>query len=179
MWMRASNKNQFLPDRNLIDPSSHLSTSLLDKTHHHWMTELQAMAAEVFAAWQSAAAAAKSLQSCPTLCDPIDVSPPGSPVPRILQAGTLEWVAISFSNAWKWKWSRSVVSNSLWPHGLQPTRLLHPWDSPGKSMGVGCHCLLRWQSEAEEKKIVIAVEGLLPKYGSSFLIGLTQVQERG
>ena len=51
----------------------------------------------------AAAAAAKSLQSCPTLCDPIDGSPPGSPVPGILQARTLEWVAISFSNAWKWK----------------------------------------------------------------------------
>ena len=50
-----------------------------------------------------AAAAAKSLQSCPTLCDPIDSSPPGSPVPGILQARTLEWVAISFSNAWMWK----------------------------------------------------------------------------
>ena len=50
-----------------------------------------------------AAAAAKSLQSCLTLCDPIDGSPPGSAVPGILQARTLEWVAISFSNAWKWK----------------------------------------------------------------------------
>ena len=49
------------------------------------------------------AAAAKSLQSCLTLCNPIDGSPPGSPVPGILQARTLEWVAISFSNAWKWK----------------------------------------------------------------------------
>ena len=48
-------------------------------------------------------AAAKSLQSCPTLCNLIDSSPPGSPVPGILQARTLEWVAISFSNAWKWK----------------------------------------------------------------------------
>ena len=48
-------------------------------------------------------AAAKSLQSCPTLCDPIDVSPRGAPVPGILQARTLEWVAISFSNAGKWK----------------------------------------------------------------------------
>ena len=48
-------------------------------------------------------AAAKSLQSCPTLCDPMDGSTPGSPVPGILQARTLEWVAISFSNAWKWK----------------------------------------------------------------------------
>ena len=49
------------------------------------------------------AAAAKSLQLCPTPCDPTDGSPPGSPVPGILQARTLEWVAISFSNAWKWK----------------------------------------------------------------------------
>ena len=51
----------------------------------------------------AAAAAAKSLQSCPTLCDPIVGSPPGSTVPGILQARTLEWVAISCSNAWKWK----------------------------------------------------------------------------
>ena len=51
----------------------------------------------------AAAAAAKSLQSCLTLCDPVDGSPPGSPVPGILQASTPEWVAISFSNAWKWK----------------------------------------------------------------------------
>ena len=50
-----------------------------------------------------AAAAAKSLQSCLTLCDPIDGSLPGSPIPGVLQARTLEWVAISFSNAWKWK----------------------------------------------------------------------------
>jgi len=51
----------------------------------------------------AAPAAAKLLQSCPTLCDPVDGSPPGSPVPGILQARTLEWVAISFTNAWKWK----------------------------------------------------------------------------
>ena len=51
----------------------------------------------------TAAAAAKLLQSCPTLCDPRDSSPPGSPVPGILQARTPEWVAISSSNAWKWK----------------------------------------------------------------------------
>ena len=51
----------------------------------------------------AAAAAAKSLQSCPTLCTPIDGSPPGSAIPGILQAKTLEWVAMSFSNAWKWK----------------------------------------------------------------------------
>ena len=52
---------------------------------------------------KAAAAAAKSLQSCPTLCDPIDGSPPGFPVPGILQARTLEWFAISLSNAWKWE----------------------------------------------------------------------------
>ena len=52
--------------------------------------------------WTAAAAAAKSLQLCPTLCDPIDGSPPGSPITGILQARTLEWVAISFSNAWRW-----------------------------------------------------------------------------
>ena len=83
----------------------------------------------------AAAAAARLLQLCPTLCDPKDASPPGSPVPGILQARTLERVAISFSSAWKW--SRSVVSDSLRPHGLQPTRLLCPWDFPGKSTGVG------------------------------------------
>ena len=86
-----------------------------------------------------AAAAAKSLQSCPTLCDPIDGSPPGPLIPGILMARTLEWVAISFSNAWKWK----VKVKSL-PDGLQPTRLLRPWDSPGKSTGVGCHRLLHY-----------------------------------
>ena len=55
-------------------------------------------------------AAAKSLQSCPTLCDPIDGSPPGSTVPGILQARTLEWVAISFCNAWKWKGKVKLLS---------------------------------------------------------------------
>ena len=62
----------------------------------------------------AAAAAAKSLQSYPTLCDPIDGSPPGSPIPGILQARTLEWVAISFFNAWKWKWSRVWLLATPW-----------------------------------------------------------------
>ena len=93
--------------------------------------------------YAAAAAAANSLQSCLTLCDSMDRSPPGSTVPGILQARTLKWVAISFSDAWKWKWSHSVVSDSLRPHGLQLTRLLRPWDFPGKGIGVGCHCLLR------------------------------------
>ena len=92
----------------------------------------------------TAAAAAKSLQSCPTLCDPIDGSPPGSPVPGILQARTLEWVAISFSNAWKWKVKVKSLSH---------VRLLAtPWTAAYKAplsmgfsrqnTGVGCHCLL-------------------------------------
>ena len=61
--------------------------------------------------YAAAAAAAKSLQSCPTLCDPIDGSPPGSPIPGILQSRTLEWVAISFSNAWKWKVKEKLLSH--------------------------------------------------------------------
>ena len=72
---------------------AHYRTQTLYTVLHHRMQPLQ----------YAAAAAAKLLQSCQTLCDPIDGSPWGSPVPGILQARTLEWVAISFSNAWKWK----------------------------------------------------------------------------
>ena len=62
-----------------------------------------AAAAAATTATATATATAKLRQSCPTLCNPIDGSPPGSSIPGILQARTLEWVAISFSNAWKWK----------------------------------------------------------------------------
>ena len=92
-----------------------------------------------------AAAAAKSLQSRPTLCDPIDGSPPGSTAPGFSRQE--HWSGLPFPSPMheseKSKGSRSVVSDSLLPHGLQPTRLLHPWDFPGKSTGVGCHCLLQ------------------------------------
>ena len=147
------------------------------------------------------AAAAKSLQPCPTLCHPIDGSPPGSPVPGILQSRTLEWVSISFSNAWKWKlkvkslshvwlfttpwtaahqaplsmefsrqeyWS-GVPLPSPWictaakslqscptlvrPHRRQPTRLPHPWDSPGKNTGVDCHFLLQGMKVKSESEV--------------------------
>ena len=77
-----------------------------------------------------AAAAAKLLQLCPTLCDPIEGSSPGSPIPGIFQARTLEWVAISFSNAWKWKVKSEIeVAQSC------PT-LSYPMDcsSPGFSI---------------------------------------------
>ena len=93
-----------------------------------------------------AATAAKSLQSCPTLCNPIDGSPPGSPVPGILQARTLEWVAISFSNAWKWKVKVKSLSR-LW---LFATPWTAAYQAP-LSMGfsrqeywMGCHRLLRF-----------------------------------
>ena len=69
---------------------------------------------------KAVAAAAKLLQACPTLCDPIDSRPSGSPIPGILQARTLEWVAISFSNAWKWKVKGKSLSRVrlLATHGL-------------------------------------------------------------
>ena len=90
-------------------------------------------------------AAAKLLQSCLTLCDPMDCSSPGFSIHGILQARTLERVAISFSNAWKWKVKVKSLSHVrlFATHGLKPTRLLHPWNFLGKSTGVGCHFLLQ------------------------------------
>ena len=87
---------------------------------------------------------AKMLQSCPTLCDPIDGSPSGSAIPGILQARTLEWVAIFFSSAWKWKVKVKLLSrarSSATPWTAVPGSSIHG-DFPGKSTGVGCHCLL-------------------------------------
>ena len=93
--------------------------------------QLHLMTNSIFLHWyewtvlsHTASAAAKSLQSCPTLCDPIDGSPPGSPVPGILQARTLEWDAISFSNAWKWKvkvksLNRVRLSGTPWTAAFQ------------------------------------------------------------
>ena len=95
-----------------------------------------------------AAAAAKSLQLCPTLntCDPIDGSPPGSPVPGD-SPGKNTGVGCHFLLQCMKVKSESEVTQSCptqRPHGLQPSRLLHPWDSPGRSSGVGCHCLLQY-----------------------------------
>ena len=97
----------------------------------------------------------------------MDCSPLGSPVPGILQARTLEWVAISSSNAWKWKMKAKSLSRvqPSQPHGLPPSRLLCPRDFPGRSTGVGYHfllhrifltqglnpcplCLLLWQADS-------------------------------
>ena len=85
---------------NPIKPAANHSSGSLSSGQHLWIG-------------REAAAAAKSLQSCPTLCDPIDGSPPGSPVPGILQARTLEWVAISFS-----KQGRLLITGLLGKHGL-------------------------------------------------------------
>ena len=99
---------------------SFLHSPTLTSIHGHWKNHslirrtFVGKVMSLFFNMLSAAAAAKSLQSCPTLCDPIDVSPPGFPVPGILQARTLEWVAISFSNAWKWKVKVKLLSR-VWP----------------------------------------------------------------
>ena len=84
-------------------------------------------------------------QSCPTLSNPMDCSPPGSSVHGFSRQE--HWSGLPFPfpmhESEKWKWSHLVVSDPQRPHGLQPSKLLHPWDFPGKSTGVGCHCLLR------------------------------------
>ena len=103
-------------------------------------------------------AAAKSLQSCPTLCDPIDGSPPGSPVPGILQARTLDWVAISLSNAWKWK----VKMKSLSRAGLLATprtaayQTLPSMDFLGKSTTELYNLSLDKSTDAEQPWILRA-----------------------
>ena len=92
-----------------------------------------------FADMRTAAAAAKSLQSCPTLCNPIDGRSPGSAVPGILQARTMEWVAISFSNAWKWK----VKVKSLSRVRLLATPWTAAYEAP-PSMGFSQARVLEW-----------------------------------
>ena len=123
-------------------------------------------------------------QLCLTLRDPMDYSLPGSSIHGIFQARVLEWVAIAFSkyptllyaflhwlrdlsDCWQSIFYRqpcccccccccvtSVVSNSVWPHRWQPTRLRCPWDSPGKNTGVGCHFLLQRMKVKNEREVV-------------------------
>ena len=100
----------------------------------------------------SVSAAAKSLQLCQTLCNPIDSSPPGSPVPGILQARTLEWVATSFSNAWKWKvkvksLSRVRLSATPWTAAYQAPPSIgfsrqEYWSRVSLPSPIGC--LVKW-----------------------------------
>jgi len=102
--------------------------------------------------------------SCVRLCDPTDGSPPGSAIPGILQARTLSGLPFPspMHESGKWKWSRSVVSDSSRPHGLQPTRLLRPWDFPGKSTWVGPQCLLRSHPIGGLKSLLIFVANTKP-----------------
>ena len=119
--------------------------------------------------WHAATAAAKSLQLCPTLCDPIDGSPPGSPVPGILQTRTLEWVAIAFSNAWKWK--VKVKSLSRVPLLATPWTAAHQAPSMGFSRQEywsGCHCLLQTWHYRE------ACQGMKLLSGVNMFSGLLQ-----
>ena len=105
---------------------------------------------------------AKSLQSCPTLCNPIDGSPPGSHIPGILQARTLEWVAISFSNAWKWKVKVKLLSR---------VRLLAtPWTAAYQaplSMGFFQARVLQWGAIA----FSTVLSKLLNHFHLNFLLG--------
>ena len=129
------------------------------------------------------AAAAKSLQSCLALCDPIDGSPPGSPIPGIFQARTLEWVAISFPNAWKWKvkvnsLSRVQLFATPWTAAYQAPPSMGfsrqeywsgvPWPSPdywlvAPNAGNVCH-------EVEENRRNIYQKENLDIIGSSFWV---------
>ena len=104
------------------------SFQIYSHTHTHVSTYTQYIQSSylstLYGSSISLAAAAKPRPSCPTLCDPIDGSPPGSPVPGILQARTLEWVAIAFSSAWKWKvkvksLSRVWLFATLWTTAYQ------------------------------------------------------------
>ena len=114
---------------------------------------------------KAAAAAAKSPQSCPTLYDPIDGSPPGSPIPRILQARTLEWVAISLSNAGKWEVRVKSLSR-VW-------LFVTPWTAAHQappSMGFsrqecwsGCHRLL-WSLKLASTKATMRAVSVLEFY---------------
>ena len=180
-------------------PSSKGYSCPRDQTHiscigrqilYHWVT------------WEAssttaAAAATKSLQLCPTLCDPIDGGPPGSPVPGILQARTLEWVTISFSNAWKWK----VKVKSLSSVRLFVTSRTAAYQAP-PSMGfsmqeywsgvpspspiyyciwclIKSHCRYKWMNETgsrEDNWEVFATVQMRKVWSKVIMV---QVEERG
>ena len=136
------------------------------------------------------------VQLCPNLCNPTDCGPPVSSVHGILQARILEWAAIPFSRRisrdWTWVsctagrffiteppgkplrficcfccYVTSVVSDSVWPHRRQPARLPHPWDSPGKNTGVGCHFLLQCMKVKSEREVAQSCPTLRDPMGCS------------
>ena len=127
----------------------------LDLLPFYWLSSLFILlmfsfAMQTLLGLLAAAAAAKSLQ-CPTLCDPIEAAhqaPPSLGFSRQEHWGGLPFPS-PMQESETWKWSRSVVSDSSRPHGLQPTRLLHPWDFLGKSTGAGCQItkFRRWRTD--------------------------------
>ena len=125
LWLTAS-RNEHPSGHS---PCDQVTAVLEERTRMDWIATGGTHAACPPFPLLAAAAAAKSRQSCPTLCKPIDSSPPGSSVPEILQTRTLEWVAISFSNAWKWK----VKVNSL----SRVWHLATPWTAAYQAPPVG------------------------------------------
>ena len=105
-WGSKNPKITWNPQGEFQEIVPNTSLKVLMGFHVNWTRAILLL----FVLSAAAAAAAKSLQSCPTLCNPIDGLPPGSPIPGILQARTLGWVAISFSNAWKWKVKVKLLS---------------------------------------------------------------------
>ena len=122
----------------------------------------------ILSAAATAAAAAKSLQSYPTLCNPRDGSPPGSPIPGILQARTLEWVAISFSNTWKWKGKVKPLS-SVW-------LLATPWTAAYQAPPMGFSRQEYWSGLPllclDNCIILIYIWKIKMHFNTSFFIGI-------
>ena len=137
MFTRFHPKNHFLDGKLKIRSPNTLNRSK--------KMDLNITRLWIYNKGKSSAAAAKSLQSCPTRVTPQTAAHKAPP--SLGFSRQEHWSGLPFPSPMheseKWEWIRSVVSDSSWPHGLQPTRLLRPWDFPGKSTGVGCHCLLR------------------------------------
>ena len=136
--------------------------SIPSRNEHHGVSRQWHQPSCQDCAMNEAAAAAESLQSCPTLCDSIDGSPPGSPVPGIFHARVLEWGAISFSNAWKWKVKVKLLSRvwllvTWWTAAYQappsmgfsrqeywsgvPLPSPNEWSSPSQKLWMDCQFL--------------------------------------
>ena len=116
----------------------------------------------------AAAAAAKSCQSCPTLCNPIDGSLPGTSVPGILQARTLEWIAISFSNSWKWKVKVKSLSR-VWLRKLAATNCYSPavvsCYRAHKTQGLPVLLQIKCEESLPAKSLLSLSKELLPPEG--------------
>ena len=132
-------------------------------------------------------ATAKSLQLCPSLCDPIDGSPPGSPIPGILQARTLEWAAISFSNAWKWKvkvksLSRVQLLVTPWTTAYQASPSMGfsrqeywsrvPLPSPNGILLLCKDCSWKNESMRSDKKLVLLITWFIHSFKKEFLVSI-------